>query len=202
MSRSGKAQVLKRRLVIGPFRHIERLLEHFAGPKPPSRKPTQAEIEAAAKRALSPERVAERAAHRKRQEEDIPPEPIGWQSAPADLYLAALMYAARKGWLNVPPLPGEGRSREGKWKGKLGIELRLAVETEIVKAQDFDEATVKKLRAMPFKQRQIAMRALAKRNLSISAALEELQKREPEKWGRYDPGDLRKRYDEARKFWE
>jgi hypothetical protein len=47
----------------------------------------------------------------------------------------------------------------------------------------------------------LAMRALAKRNLSISAALRELQNRDPKGWGRYDPADLRKRYDEARKFW-
>jgi hypothetical protein len=185
---------MKRRLVIGPFRHIERLLEHFAGSKPPSRKPTQAEIEESAKRVL---------AARTREEQKPQPKPIGWDSDPADLYRAALMFAARKGWLKVPPLPGEGRSREGKWKGgKLGIELLRAVEWEIVRAQDFDEATAKELRAMPFKQRQMAMRARAKRNLSVSAALEELQKREPKKWGRYDFADLRKRYDEARKFWE
>jgi hypothetical protein len=183
---------MKRRPVVGPFRHIERLLEHFAGPKPPSRKPTQAEIEESVKRVL---------AARKWEEQKPQPNPIGWDSDPADLYLAALMFAARKGWLKVPPLPGEGRSREGKWKGKLGIELLCAVKAEIVRAQDFDEATAKELRAMPFNQRQMAMRARAKRNLSVSAALEELQKQEPKKWGRYDFADLRKRYDEARKFW-
>jgi hypothetical protein len=183
---------VKRRFVIGPFRHIERLLEHFAGPKP-SRKvrlPTQAEIDAAVEGAAA-----------RRLQPKPKPRPIGWDSDPADLYLGALMFAAREGWLKVPPLPNESRSREGKWKGKLGIELLSAVETEIVKAQDFDEVTAKKLRAMPFKQRQIAMRALAKRNLSISAALRELQNRDPKGWGRYDPADLRKRYDEARKFW-
>jgi hypothetical protein len=55
---------------------------------------------------------------------------------------------------------------------------------------------------MPFRERQIAMRKLAKRNLSISAALKKLQDQDPKKWGRYDLNDLRKRYDEARKFWD
>jgi hypothetical protein len=205
MSRSGTTAptaAMKRRTV-GPFRNIERLLEHFAGPRPPRRNPTQAEIEAAAKRALSAERVAQRAAHRKRHEEGIPLPPIGWDSEPNELYLYALMFAARKGWLKVPPVPGEGRSRVGVWKGgKPGIELLRAVDWEIVKAQDFDEARVRKLRAMPFRERQIAMRKLAKRNLSISAALKKLQDQDPKKWGRYDLNDLRKRYDEARKFWD
>jgi hypothetical protein len=93
-----------------------------------------------------------------------------------------LVWAVLDGLVKAPPRR-KGAGRPATWRGKLGIELMKAVEYEIVKAQAFDEATTKKLRAMPFQQRQDAVHELAKENLSVDAALNQLIKQHPEKWG-------------------
>lgn len=108
-----------------------------------------------------------------------------------------LVWAALDGLVEAPPR----RKSQGKpatWQGKRGIELLGAVRWEIVKAQDFDKATAARLRALPFKERQVAMRELAKHNLSVDAALKQLIEQHADKWG-HDFRRLQRNYYRAKK---
>ena len=108
-----------------------------------------------------------------------------------------LVGAALDGLIKVPPRR-RGAGKPATWQGKLGIELLGAVQWEIVKAQDFDKATAAKLRAMPFRQRQVAMREHAKESLTVDAALKRLMARQPDKWGNDFP-KLKRNYYRAKK---
>ena len=111
-----------------------------------------------------------------------------------------LVWAVLDGLVKAPPPRRKRVGRPATWRGKLGIELLKAVELEIVKAQAFDGATVKKLRAMPFRQRQEAMRELAKENLGVDAALNRLIQQQPERWGD-SVTQLRQNYYRAKARW-
>jgi hypothetical protein len=110
-----------------------------------------------------------------------------------------LVWAVLDGLVKAPPRR-KGAGRPATWQGKLGIELMQAVEYEIVKAQAFDGATAKKLRAMPFRRREEAMRELAKENLSVDAALKRLIQRQPKRWGD-DFVQLKQNYYRAQRRW-
>jgi hypothetical protein len=110
-----------------------------------------------------------------------------------------LVWAVHDGLVITPPRQKKGPGKPATWRGRLGIELLGAVRWEIVKAQDFDKATVAKLRAMPFKERQVAMRELAKCNLSVDAALKRLIEQHPEKWG-HNFNRLKQNYYRAKKL--
>jgi hypothetical protein len=107
----------------------------------------------------------------------------------------ALYCAARDGLLKLP----RKRGAPAKWKGKLGLDLVNAVQTV---RYDPDHLTIPEHRVKSIVKsgRQPTIEDIKRfaRPMSVSKAVEILQKQDPEK---FKGDDLEKRYDVARKHW-
>lgn len=90
------------------------------------------------------------------------------------MYFKVIFDAVCDGLLKVPDKKGaSNRGAPSKWKGKLGIELLRAVEIEQYMHKS-----------------------------GITKALERVQSQNPQKWDCYNLSDLKKRYYEAKKYWD
>jgi hypothetical protein len=100
-------------------------------------------------------------------------------SGPEKLAWKVLLYALRDGRVRLPPKrrPPRKRGPHPKWTGEEGLELVEAVEA--VQRDELGQG----------------------RSISIENAIKELQPQCPAKWGGYDPDVLRRRYYEAKLFW-
>jgi hypothetical protein len=91
--------------------------------------------------------------------------------------LSALVQAIVEGVVKVPrDLHPRKRGRPPIWQGDVGLELVIEIE-------------------------KIRNGVRRRRKPQVAVAVELLQEREPEKWGRYDARELEKRYYDARKHW-
>jgi hypothetical protein len=99
----------------------------------------------------------------------------------------ALYLAARDGLLRAPP---RKRGAPSKWSGKLGLELVQAVEATQV------EMSLERPRLKPRAKRPTDIKVTG-----VDKAIERLRSRFSEKWGRYDPDVLKRRFHEAQKHW-
>jgi hypothetical protein len=117
------------------------------------------------------------------------------RSRDGERFQCALYCAVRDGLIR---LPGK-RGPKPKWGGQLGLELIEAVESlrarskpTIPKNKVALRKAIKSLRAGTLPPLKL---------LSVEKAIETLQEKYPQKWGRYHRGHLHKRFYDAKKVW-